>query len=286
MVSVLFFGLLGTLLGSFANAVALRYDPDRFLFAPSSGRSRCPKCSRTLTALELVPIISWVALRGRCYGCRKKISWRYPLVELATGFAVAAVPFGLVASSAQFLDPWRFAVAAGCWVGIVLFLVIIALVDLKHYIIPDEANVAIAVLGGVAAWVTAPAFSEATGSFLGSFAMLAGFHSDPVVARLLGIAASAGLLLFLFAVTRGRGIGFGDVKLAAALGVAFAWPDPLVIVGISFVLGAIAAVPALLAHKTRMGAAVPFGPFIALAAILVLGLGDKLATAYFDLLLF
>jgi prepilin signal peptidase PulO-like enzyme (type II secretory pathway) len=282
---VVFFGLLGTLLGSFANAVALRYDPDRFMFSPATGRSHCPKCGRTLTALELVPVLSWLALRGRCYGCREKISWRYPLVELVTGLAVAAIPFGLLAASVQFLEPWRFAVAAACWVGIVLFLVVLSLVDLKHYIIPDEANVAIAVLGAVAAWATAPALTGATGSFLGSYAMLAGLRFDPVSLRLFGVAAAGGLLLLLFAITRGRGIGFGDVKLAAALGIAFAWPDSLVIVGLAFVLGTLAAIPVLVRGKKRMGSAVPFGPFLALAAVLVLAFGEDLARAYFSLLL-
>jgi len=284
-IAVAFFGLLGLFLGSFANAVALRYDPERFLFAPAGGRSRCPACARTLGPLELVPVLSWIALRGRCRGCRQPISARYPLAELGTGIATALVPLGLMASSAQFLEPWRFGVAAGCWTLIVLFLAILTLVDLEHYLIPDEASIAIAVLGGVAAYATLPAFTEATGSFLGSYAMLAGLHGSPLLARLAGAAAAGGVLLLLYGITRGRGIGFGDVKLAAALGIAFAWPDSLVIVGLAFVIGSLAAVPALLSGKASMKTALPFGPFLAIAAVLVLGFGDDLARAYFGLLL-
>lgn len=283
--AVPFFGLLGLLLGSFANAVALRYDPDRFLFAPATGRSRCPGCGRTLGALELVPVLSWILLRGRCRGCRERISVRYPLAEIATGLAVAAVPLGLQASSAGFLEPWRFAVAAACWTGIVLFLAILTLIDVRHYLIPDEASVAIGVLGAIAGWATSPAFTEATGSFLGSYAMLAGFHDSWWIARLIGAAAAGGILLLLYAITRGRGIGFGDVKLAAALGLAFAWPDSVVLVGLAFVIGTLAALPALALRKTALKASVPFGPFLAIAAIVLLAFGDDLARLYFGLLL-
>lgn len=281
----LFFGILGLALGSFANVVALRYDPDRFLFAPAGGRSRCPACGKVLGPLELVPVLSWLALRGRCRGCTACISVRYPLTELAVGAACALIPIGLTAISAQFLEPWRFFLAAACWTGIVLFLAIIALIDLEHYLIPDEATVAIGVLGALAAWATAPGFSEATGSFLGSYAMLAGLHGNWVVGHAVGAAAAGGVLLALYALTRGRGIGFGDVKLAAALGLAFAWPDSVVLVGLAFVLGAFAAVPALLYRRAGMKTALPFGPFLALAAVLVLGFGRPLAEAYFGLLL-
>lgn len=284
--TVVFFGLLGLALGSFANAVALRYDPDRFLFAPANGRSRCPRCGKTLGPLELVPVLSWIALRGRCRGCKEPISVRYPLAEIATGLVVAAVPLGLSAISVQFLEPWRFAVAAACWVGIVLFLAILTLVDIEHYLIPDEATVAIGVLGAVAAWVTAPAFTEATGSFLGSYAMLAGLHGSWWIGHLVGGAASCGILLALFAITRGRGIGFGDVKLAFALGLAFGWPDSVVLVGLAFVLGSLAAVPALIMRRAGMKTALPFGPFLALAAVVLLAFGVPLARAYFGLLLF
>lgn len=281
----LFFGLLGTALGSFANAVALRYDPDRFLFAPANGRSHCPHCKKTLGALELIPVISWIALRGKCRGCKAPISVRYPLVEILTGLAVASVPLGLVATSAQFLEPWRFTVAAICWVGIVLFLAILTLIDIKHYLIPDEASVVIGVLGVIAGWATAPAFTEATGSFLGSYAMLAGFHDSWWIGRIIGAVAACGIILTLFLVTRGRGIGFGDVKLAFALGLAFAWPDSVVLVGLAFVLGSLAAIPAVIARKAGMKTALPFGPFLALAAIFLLAFGDELAKAYFGLLL-
>lgn len=128
-------------------------------------------------------------------------------------------------------------------------------------------------------------FSDATGSFLGSYAMLAGFHSNWITGHLIGSVAAGGILLALFAITRGRGIGFGDVKLAFALGLAFAWPDSIIIIGLAFILGALAAVPALVAGKAGMRTALPFGPFLALAAVLILAFGKQIATAYFGLLL-
>jgi leader peptidase (prepilin peptidase)/N-methyltransferase len=201
------------------------------------------------------------------------------------GLATAAVPLGLATISIQFLEPWRFAVAAACWVGIVLFLAILTLVDLKHYLIPDEATIAIAVLGIISAIVTAPAFTESTGSFLGSYAMLAGFRSSFMLAHLVGLLAGGGILLLLYGVTRGRGIGFGDVKLAFALGLAFAWPDSVVLVGLAFVLGSIAAVPALLARRAGLKTALPFGPFLALSAVLLLAFGSVLTKAYLSLAL-
>lgn len=283
--SVSLFGLLGLVLGSFANAVASRYDPDRFIFAPVRGRSRCTGCDRTLGPLELVPVLSWIALRGRCRGCGVRLSVRYPLSEIGTALAVMSVPLGLQAISAQFLDPWRLGVALGCWVLIVVTLAIVTLIDLDHYLIPDEAVIAIAVLGAIAAGVTAPIFTDATGSFLGSYAMLAGLHHSALLGHLVGMLAAGGVLLCLYAVTRGKGIGFGDVKLAAALGIAFAWPDSIVLVGLAFVLGSLAAVPALIMRRAKMRTALPFGPFLALAAVLLLAFGTKLASAYFGLLL-
>lgn len=279
------FGVLGLLLGSFANAVALRYNPDRFMFAPATGRSACPHCRRTLTALELIPVVSWVVLRGKCYECHAPISWRYPAVELAMALSLIAVPFGLHAIGAGFLEPWRYALVAACWIVILTFLMMITLIDLKYYLIPDEASAVIAGVGGIAAWASAPTFTAASGSFLGSYAMLAGLHDQWIVGHVLGAVVSGGLLLALYLITKGRGIGFGDVKLAGALGIAFAWPDSLVLVGLGFILGTLAALPGVLMRRVGMKTALPFGPFLALAAVVIIGLGAWGAEAYFSLLL-
>lgn len=213
--------ILGACIGSFLNVVALRYDrEDSFI-----GRSRCPACLAQLSWWELVPIVSFLILRGRCHSCSEKISWQYPLVEVAAAAAWVWAP--------------NVAAALILSVFIVLFLV-----DLRLMILPDIYIVVLTAL--VLARISSP-----TDAFWGG---------------LLG----AGLLLGLWAITRGRGLGFGDVKLMLPLGMLFGPAGTLVLLFLAFTVGGAVAVYLLLTKRATLKTAVPFGPYLLAAAAVLL----------------
>jgi len=237
-------GLLGLALGSFSTVVATRWPAHRSLVRP---RSHCTSCERPLTPLEMVPVLSWLALRGRCRGCGAGVSWRYPAIELASG-ALAAVAI------AGFGPTWEGLAAALLGVALVPVVVI----DLEHRLIPSV--------------IVFPAFA------LGLAAAVA---ADPArwwvpVAAALGAFAFFSALSFLYP----AGMGRGDADLALLLGAVLG-ASVLPALFVAFALGALLGV-ALLA---RFGArarkmAVPFGPFLAAGALVALWFGPSMMDWY------
>lgn len=237
-------GILGLALGSFATVVASRWPAGGSLVSP---RSHCTGCKRTLTPLEMIPVISWIALRGRCRGCGTAVSWRYPAIELASG-ALAA---GAIAG---FGPTWQGLSAALLGVALVPVVVI----DLQHHLIPDIIVLPAAALGLVAA-----------------------IAADPrdwwmSVAAALG---AAGFLFILWLVYPG-GMGLGDVKLALLLGAVLgASVIPALLV--AFAGGAALGVVLLARFGPRARKmAVPFGPFLAAGALTGLWFGPAMIGWY------
>lgn len=237
-------GVLGLCLGSFATVVASRWPAGASLVRP---RSHCTSCRRTLRAAELVPVLSWVALRGRCRGCGAGVSWRYPAIELASG-ALAA---GAIAG---FGPTWEGLAAALLGVS----LVPVVAIDLEHKLIPDL--------------VVLPA---------AAVALAAGVAAEPArwwvpVGAALGAAGFMFILWFLYP----GGMGFGDVKLALLMGAVLgASVVPALVVAFA---GGAALGLVLLA---RFGAsartmAVPFGPFLAAGALVALWWGPSMIGWY------
>jgi leader peptidase (prepilin peptidase)/N-methyltransferase len=285
MVFILF--ILGLAIGSFLNVVALRYDPEKNMFAlgPVSGRSFCPGCRRTLRWFELIPLVSYICLLAKCRTCRVPISLRYPAVEIVSGL-IALLPL-------YFYDRWVIAampVAPVWYMALsVIFalafylLLLITLIDLRHTIIPDEANVAIALLGAAKIGVlyAYDQFNLTVGTFLEGYGWLLGLR-DSVFTNHLA-AAIFGALFFgiIIYITRGRGMGMGDLKLAAALGLLLGWPDIALAVVLSFILGSLWSLPLLVSGRLKLRAAIPFGPFIALGAVATIFFGSDLLRYYF-----
>jgi leader peptidase (prepilin peptidase) / N-methyltransferase len=240
-------GLGGLLIGSFLNVVIHRMGRRESIVSPGS---RCPKCGEPLRARDNVPVVSWLLLRGQCRACGEPISPRYPLVELATGFLFAGVVL------ARDTD---HEIALG------LLMVVIALpaalIDLDHRIIPNRLLVpgAIAALGlGV------------------------GLDPHGEVERLIAGAAAGGFFL-LAAMAYPRGMGMGDVKFAAVLGLILGRsvaPAVLIALVTGVTVGAviIARKGAAEGRKT----AVPFGPFLALGGLVAVFAGPELVDAYLD----
>ncbi len=273
--------ILGLVFGSFLNVIALRYDPDRFIFAPGlRGRSHCPHCQRTLRWFELVPVLSFIFLRARCRTCRGKISWQYPAVEILSGLIFILPVFRPVGIAA---NPVLSILWAAVWIAVFWFLLLMAAIDIRLRIIPDEIHIVLAALGVLRIFAAAPDFAAGGDSFLGGYALLFGLRQN-IWLNHLAAALFAGLfLLLLVLITRGRGMGGGDVKLAAALGFLFGWPDAALVIVLAFVSGAIYGILLILFGRKRFKSAVPFGPFLALGALVLILFGNVILSWYFGL---
>ena len=225
-------GVFGLLVGSFINVVVYRLPKGESVVFPPS---RCPHCGHALRAWENVPVLSWLALRGRCASCRAPISARYPLVELLVGclFALAVLEYGPT-------------LAGGAACGIGALLVAVLFFDLDHLLIPD-------------------AFVIPSAAFALAFAAV----QHRVLAGVESAAIAGGTFGLIHLATRGRGMGLGDVKLAAALSLALPLAGGVALVVVSFVVGAVVAVPVLLAGRRGRRDALPFGPFLVIAAYLL-----------------
>jgi leader peptidase (prepilin peptidase)/N-methyltransferase len=237
----------GLLVGSFLNVVAYRLPRGESLVRP---RSRCPSCATQLRAVDNVPVVSWLALRGRCHHCGAGISARYPLVELVTAGLYAAV----VASQDD---------AARIVLGLVLVtaLVPITLIDLDRRIIPNK--------------ITGPA---AIAALVAIVALDSGFLLEAVVA-----AVAAGGFFFIAAILYPRGMGMGDVKLAGMLGLYLGRAVAPAI--FAALIGGVVVGAAVIARKgAREGrkTAVPFGPFLALGGLIAFFVGNEIVDAYLD----
>lgn len=248
LVAALFALLFGLLIGSFLNVVIHRVPRRESIVAP---RSRCPECATTIRARDNVPVLSWLLLRGRCRDCGAAIHARYPLVEALTGLLWAGVV--LVAWD----DPADIALG----LGLVTLLVPMTFIDLDHRLIPNR--------------------------LLAPFAVLAlglGLALDPdgVPEQLIAAAAAGGFFL-LAAFLYPKGMGMGDVKLAAVLGLYLGRAvAPAVFAGLiaGVVVGAL--IMARLGVDVGRKVAVPFGPFLALGALVALVSGDGLVDSYLE----
>jgi leader peptidase (prepilin peptidase)/N-methyltransferase len=237
----------GLLIGSFLNVVAHRLPRGESLLRP---RSRCPQCQTQLRAIDNVPVVSWVFLRGRCHHCGTSISARYPIVELATGALYVAV----VASQDD-------AVRIVLGLLLVTALVPITLIDLELRLIPNL--------------ITGPAA-------LAAVVAIAAFDTDFLPEALIAGAAAGGFFLAA-AVLYPRGMGMGDVKLAGMLGLYLGRAvAPAIFIALIAGVAVGAAVIARKGAKEGRKTAVPFGPFLALGGIIAFFAGADLVDAYLD----
>ena len=240
-----FAGVFGATIGSFLNVVAYRLPRHESLVRPGS---RCPGCGTAIKPYDNLPVIGWLLLRGHCRGCRTAISPRYPLVEATT--AALAVAVVLTRHS-----------AAEIALGLVLVgvLVPIALIDLDHRIIPNK--------------ITLPAAVAAV-------VIGAALNLNGVPEQLIAGAGAGGFLLF-FVLAYPRGMGMGDVKLAAVLGL-FLGRSVAVGMLAGVLLGTVvgAAVMARVGVEKGRKTAVPFGPFLAIGGLVALFAGPAIIHWY------
>ena len=257
--------VFGLVVGSFLNVVIYRSVKGE---SPFAGRSACDNCGKKIDWRHNIPLLSFFWVRGRCQNCHKKISWQYPVVEFMVGllfiwwvligrsfFLLAAHPF----------DYWQ--PAFWLMVGVVLLAVVVF--DLVYGIIPDGLNIFLF------AWALIYRLA------LSYFGLM-----RPVDLGLALISGGALALFFaaLYYGTRGKGFGFGDVKLAPALGLLLGWPKTLVGAMSAFFIGAVVAVTLLLMRRKRFGQTIPFGPFLVLGTVVALLWGNQIWSWYMGLL--
>lgn len=285
--------VFGLAAGSFLNVVALRYQVNGKLFAASvvSGRSHCPNCKTTLRWFELIPLLSFVFLRGRCRTCHARLSFQYPFVELLAGLIAVFAPLRLEETyqvwrfSESLFAPLWFYCLLGLWLFALYAILLIALIDLRTYIIPDQLNVFLGILaiGIVAIQQLYDVFGIVSGTFLRYHALIFGFRDNIFINH--GLGALVGLVFFgaIVLFTRGRGMGMGDVKLVAALGLLFGWPDVIFIIFFSFIIGSIVALVMMALRKKGMKDLLPFGPFLSLGAFILFFCGFEIMGGYLKL---
>lgn len=276
--------VFGLIFGSFLNVVALRYNGDHFLFDPAviGGRSRCPKCDHQLRWFELVPLLSFFIQGARCRGCKARIGFQYPAVELLMGIIFAAVPARLAMALPTYTLP--LGIFAALWILAFVFLILISYVDIRLNIIPDECHWMLGALAVVIVIVSGFFFGPANHSLLGPYAWILGLQGSVLVAHLAGAVFGFAFFEILVLVTRGRGMGMGDVKLALPLGFLFGWPDILAVFGAAFVIGAVAGTVGILFKRKTMKATLPFVPFLAVGSMVVFFWGSMFAGWYIRLL--
>lgn len=256
--------LFGIAIGSFLNVVILRYDGDHFLFDTKmlGGRSHCMHCHATLRWFELIPVLSFILQGGRCRRCKVWLNFQYPIVELISGLIFMFVPVVLIAGAGTDAP---IALAATLWIAALEALLVMAMIDVRLGIIPDEINIFLAGIGVL-------------------LMVVFGWNEGAVLSRLIGGVVAGACFAALIAITRGKGMGMGDLKLVIPLGLMFGWPDILFVLMFAFIIGAIVGVLAVVWGKNTMKGTLPFGPFLALGAATMFFWGAPIVSWYFSLL--
>jgi leader peptidase (prepilin peptidase)/N-methyltransferase len=240
----------GLVVGSFLTVVVDRVPKKASIVSP---RSRCPHCGAEIRSRDNIPVLSWLLLRGRCRSCRARIPVRYPLLEAGTAasFVGAAIVY-----------PRVYVVAMLCAFCAVMLAV--AAIDLEHRIIPNR--------------ITYPAFPVSAVAILVGWAV--GQDLDPVRALIGALAYGGAFLVIAFIAP--RGLGMGDVKLTALIGLVMGSLGLRyvgVAAGAAILLGGVGGILALLAGRGRKSA-IPFGPFLAFGALVAVFWGERVADWY------
>jgi leader peptidase (prepilin peptidase)/N-methyltransferase len=240
--------LAGLVVGSFLNVCVYRLPRRESVVWPSS---RCTSCGRMLAWYENVPVVSWLVLGGRCRTCRAPISITYPIVEAVTAvvFAGAAIVYGLT---------WLLAVR-------LLFasaLIVLFVIDLRHRILPNAITLPGIAAGFVASWFLPPGW----------------------LSSLIGAAAGAGILLVIaegyYRVRGQEGLGMGDVKMLAMIGAFLGWPLMVLTLVLASFAGSLLGLALIATGRGSMQAALPFGTFLALGAIVAAVVGEPIVAWY------
>lgn len=249
--------LLGLAVGSFLNVVSRRL----LRGEPITGRSHCESCGKILSGVDLIPLLSFFLLRGRCRYCGAKLSWQYPLVEGGAGLLFAALGFKfLLPLSPMSLLSLLLLLAASS------ALIVIFITDLLEQRIFDQV-----VLAGIVSALL--------------YRLLAISRQPSAISYDLLLASSVFLFFWLLRLaTRGRGMGEGDPPVGFLAIFLVGFPQGLVAFFLAFIFGAVVGLVLILLKKKRFGEQIPFGPFLVVAAFVSIFFGEQILNWYLRLL--
>ncbi len=238
---ILFF-IFGLVLGSFINVLIYRIPKEENFI---SGRSYCPNCKTKLKFYDLIPIISYISLKGKCRYCNENISIKYPLIELITGllFIASYLKFGL--------SPYLFII-----LFMISLLIVITFIDLEHMIIPHSLTIS-----GIVVFTIWQLF----------------FNQEPISSYLYGLFFG---FIFLAIFVFFNAMGGGDAMLAAMFGMFFGLYETFVLLMLSFIIGGVFSIIILIFKRKSRKDKIPFGPFLTIAALLMIFFNNFFLSIY------
>lgn len=269
MVFAVFAGVFGSMIGSFLNVVVFRVPAGRSIVAPPSA---CPACGARIRPFDNLPVVSWLALRGRCRDCAEPISVRYPAVELVTALAFAAVTWWRLPDLESAVATGSGARISASLLELVAYLflagvsIALALIDLDTHRLPDR--------------IVLPAYLVA----VGLFAVVAILDAEGwnLVRALVG-GAAAFLLYLVLGLVKPGAMGFGDVKLAGLLGLYLGWAGwSQLVIGVfgGFVVGGVIALVLVMTRRASVRGGIPFGPSMLAGTWIGLVAGSAIWSGY------
>ncbi len=244
--------ILGTCIGSFLHATSFRIANKQDAI---KGRSACPKCRKQLKWYDMIPLLSFLLLRGKCRFCGWKIQLRYFFVELSVGLLFLSTALYWLAQ-----DVSAIILVRDLFIVSVLFFLFLH--DLVYYILPDI--------------ITLPSILV-----IALFQLLLGISWQSL---LLAILVGAGFFAFQFLVSKGKWIGGGDIRFGALMGVILGWPHILLGLFLAYILGSIISLGLVAGKRKKFGSMMPFGTFLSLATLITIWFGDGIIEWYLGLL--
>jgi prepilin signal peptidase PulO-like enzyme (type II secretory pathway) len=253
--------VFGLLIGSFLNVLIWRLPRDESI----GGRSHCPHCNHTLTARDLVPLLSFTLARGRCRYCKKPVSYRYPLIETITGFLFAAAAMVFLGhTNFDAISILKFIEA----LVVIAICITVFVIDLEHYLILDRIVFTGYALVGIITIL---------------LAVLS--HSPLLIFMHILVAVLAAIPFWLlWYSSKGKWMGFGDVKFVALMGLILGGQGIIIALFLAFMIGALFGVILILAGKKQFGSKLPFGTFLTIATILALFFAPQIWNWYWSLI--
>lgn len=288
--------IIGTILGSLVKALASRSLTKHTFW----GRSFCPHCKETLRWYDLLPVISYIQLQGKCRYCKKKIDLEYLLVEIALGVLIALIFFQYFQYFPPFSDYFRLSFFMAGLLFQIFFITVLSvlfLTDLKKMFIPDRIilpSIVISLIYIVAInlfqviYLYISLARDPLGQYLlppqnDYFTRHAIYLLEPFFLSILMGFLIALFFIILIIITKGRGMGGGDVKLGAFIGFSLGFPNSVLALLLSFLSGAIVSIILMIFGRKSLGQSIPFGPFLVFGSLISLFWGTKIISWYLSL---
>lgn len=255
-VAAIFLGLIGAAMGSFVGALTWRI---RHKMDFVKGRSECEHCHHILSAWDLLPIVSWLFLRGRCRYCHKKIGALTLGIEIAMAivFVVSFVwwPLGQLYTEHGVIDIWQMALFV-LWLVMTVVMMALLVYDYRWRLLPNRLMFPLMAVAAV--------FSVLNNIVVQDITLL-----NYILSTILGLLPVAGVYGLIYVCSGGRLIGFGDVKFGVVVGLLFGWQGALLVLVIANILGSLVSLPMLIGGKMKMNSQMAFGPFLIMATLVV-----------------